>query len=553
MCTNSSVQVLRLGYWDVPLAHSATSLTITRRPGFNSPSPSSANYFNGDEDDDRINPAPSPVVHVRGLTDLVTEGNLMQAVQHFGVVSYVMMMSRKHMALIEFENITGARNCVEYSQHNQIFVGDHPAFFNYSTSSKIQRPSGEAGEVKSANHILLYTVLNPQYPITVDVMHTINSPYGQVQRIVIFKKNGVQAMQFPKFLLFFKDTCNLENDSTHLLFTLTINTFESIDSAKRAKQNLNGADIYSGCCTLKIEFAKPTRLNVIRNDQDSWDYTNPNLGKEPQGQQGRPAPLLQDPRYSNIPTPYEQKMNSGYGGQAPPQGGGGAGYQGQGGYSGPPQQGYGSPQGGYSPPGSGGYGMYDQGDGYGGYPPSSSRQYDMGPPSDRYSSSKPPMHDRGYGRPPSTYSDGPPPPGGSMIQGSVLMVYGLDMERINCDKLFNLFCLYGNVVRIKFLKSKEGSAMIQMGDSLALERCMQNLNYIHFFGSKVQLGHSKQAFLQDVPNPHELPDGSPSFKDFMGSRNNRFANPEAAAKNHILLRYFYRIYSCVFVYNELVE
>ena len=33
-------------------------------------------------------------------------------------------------------------------------------------------------------------------------------------------------------------------------------TFDGIEAAKRAKQALNGADIYSGCCTLKIEFAK---------------------------------------------------------------------------------------------------------------------------------------------------------------------------------------------------------------------------------------------------------------------------------------------------------
>ena len=44
---------------------------------------------------------------------------------------------------------------------------------------------------------------------------------------------------------------------------------------------------------------------------------------------------------------------------------------------------------------------------------------------------------------------------------------------------------------------------------------------------------SKQAFLQDVPNPVELPDGTKSFQDFMGSRCNRFQNPEAAAKNRI--------------------
>jgi len=39
-------------------------------------------------------------------------------------------------------------------------------------------------------------------------------------------------------------------------------------------------------------------------------------------------------------------------------------------------------------------------------------------------------------------------PPGMIQQGSVLMVYGLSMDNINCTKLFNLFCLYGNVVRV---------------------------------------------------------------------------------------------------------
>nr|CAD7392741.1 unnamed protein product [Timema cristinae] len=33
-------------------------------------------------------------------------------------------------------------------------------------------------------------------------------------------------------------------------------TFDDVESAKRAKEALYGADIYSGCCTLKIDFAK---------------------------------------------------------------------------------------------------------------------------------------------------------------------------------------------------------------------------------------------------------------------------------------------------------
>lgn len=71
-----------------------------------------------------------------------------------------------------------------------------------------------------------------------DVIHQICSPQGKVMRVVIFKKNGVQAMV----------------------------EFDSIDSARRAKLNLHGCDIYSGCCTLRIEYAK-VRLNHVLLEQ----------------------------------------------------------------------------------------------------------------------------------------------------------------------------------------------------------------------------------------------------------------------------------------------
>lgn len=32
------------------------------------------------------------------------------------------------------------------------------------------------------------------------------------------------------------------------------------------------------CYSYKLLFPQPTRLNVFKNDQDTWDYTNPNLG-----------------------------------------------------------------------------------------------------------------------------------------------------------------------------------------------------------------------------------------------------------------------------------
>ena len=136
------------------------------------------------------------------------------------------------------------------------------------------------------------------------------------------------------------------------------------------------------------------------------------------------------------------------------------------------------------------------------------------------------------------------------------MVYGLNHQMMNCDRLFNLLCQYGNVVRVsitlfqlmtievkltivflhrqvKFLKSKEGCAMVQMGDSVSVERSIASLNKVSFFGHEMQLGFSKQAFLNDVKQPFDLPDSTCSFKDFMGNRNNRFTNPESALKNRI--------------------
>ncbi|KAG9330672.1 hypothetical protein JZ751_022519 [Albula glossodonta] len=189
---------------------------------------------------------PSPVVHVRGLVDGITEADLVEALQEFGTISYVVVMPKKRQALVEYEDMNGSCNAVNYASDNQIYIAGHPAFVNYSTSQKISRP-GDPDDSRSVNNVLLLTIMNPIYPITTDVLYTICNNCGPVQRIVIFRKNGVQAM-----------------------------------SAQRAKASLNGADIYSGCCTLKIEYAKPTRLNVFKNDQDTWDYTNPNLSNQEQ-------------------------------------------------------------------------------------------------------------------------------------------------------------------------------------------------------------------------------------------------------------------------------
>ncbi|XP_037544089.1 heterogeneous nuclear ribonucleoprotein L [Nematolebias whitei] len=398
-------------------------------------------------------PVPSPVVHMRGLADGVMEADIVEALQEYGTISYVVMMPKKRQALVEYEDLNGSCNAVTFAAENQVFVAGHPAFINYSTSQKISRP-GDSDDTRSVNSVLLLTVLNPIYPITTDVLYTICNNCGPVQRIVIFRKNGVQAMV----------------------------EFDTVQSAQRAKASLNGADIYSGCCSLKIEYAKPARLNVFKNDQDTWDYTNLS-GQDADGEGNWNN--SQDPNANSNKRQRQPALL----GDHPPD--------------------YGGPQGGY-------HGYND--DTYG--PPLSHR---MGPG----------MGGRGRGSQRYGSGYGPPPPEyGPHADSPVLMVYGLEPSKINADRVFNIFCLYGNVERIKFMKSKPGAAMVEMGDCYSVDRAISHLNNTFLFGQKLNVCVSKQQAI--VPGQcYQLEDSTSSFKDFHGSRNNRFTTTEQAAKNRI--------------------
>ncbi|CDQ57583.1 unnamed protein product [Oncorhynchus mykiss] len=190
------------------------------------------------EDAHRI--APSPVVHVRGLCESVVEGDLVEALEKFGNICYVMMMPFKRQALVEFEAMESADQCVTCGANEAVYIAGQQAFFNYSTSKRITRPTN-ADDPNSGNKVLLLSIQNPLYPITTDVLYTVCNPIGNVLRIVIFKRNGIQAM---------------------LLFLNGVATFETVKNAQKAKSALNGADIYAGCCTLKIEYA---RVNTLTN------------------------------------------------------------------------------------------------------------------------------------------------------------------------------------------------------------------------------------------------------------------------------------------------
>lgn len=55
------------------------------------------------------------------------------------------------------------------------------------------------------------------------------------------------------------------------------------------------------------------------------------------------------------------------------------------------------------------------------------------------------------------------------------------MQKIEADKLFNLFSNYGNIVRIKILHNKPDHALIQMGDGFQAELAFNYLKVCEMF------------------------------------------------------------------------
>ncbi|XP_041106107.1 heterogeneous nuclear ribonucleoprotein L-like isoform X2 [Polyodon spathula] len=394
---------------------------------------------------------PSPVVHVRGLCESVVEADLVEALEKFGTICYVMMMPFKRQALVEFEGVESADKCVACGANEAVYIAGQQAFLNYSTSKKITRPT-HSDNPNSGNNVLLLSIQNPLYPITTDVLYTVCNPTGNVLRIVIFKRNGIQAMV----------------------------EFESVQSAQKAKAALNGADIYVGCCTLKIEYARPTRLNVIRNDSDSWDYTKPYLVRRDRGKGRQRQAIL-----GEHPSSYG---DSGYGSHCPL------------------------------------------------LPLSSNNRYKMG------------SHDIPevvtYPLPQTSSYMGH----GASSSSSVAMVSGLHAKRMNCTRIFNLICLYGNIEKVKFMKSVPGTALVEMGDEYAVDRAITHLNSIKVFGKRLNVCVSKQHAV--IPSQvFELEDGTSSYKDFAMTRNNRFTSAGQASKNIIqppsCVLHFYNVPPCV--------
>ncbi|XAR71657.1 hypothetical protein NMG60_11018036 [Bertholletia excelsa] len=112
-------------------------------------------------------------------------------------------------------------------------------------------------KLEPESNVLLASIENMQYAVTLDVLHMVFSAFGTVLKIAMFDKNGgVQALiQYP-----------------------------DVQTAVVAKEALEGHCIYDGgFCKLHISYSRHTDLSIKVNNDRSRDYTitNPLLNTQP--------------------------------------------------------------------------------------------------------------------------------------------------------------------------------------------------------------------------------------------------------------------------------
>ncbi|XP_010527312.1 PREDICTED: polypyrimidine tract-binding protein homolog 3-like isoform X1 [Tarenaya hassleriana] len=345
---------------------------------------------------------PSKVIHVRNVGHEISENDLLQLFQPFGVITKLVMLRAKNQALLQMEDVSAAVNALQFYTNVQPSIRGRNVYIQFSSHQELttveQTTHGRGDE---PNRILLVTIHHMLYPITVDVLHQVFSPYGFVEKIVTFQKSaGFQALV----------------------------QYQSQQFSVSARTSLQGRNIYDGCCQLDIQFSNLEELQVNYNNERSRDYTNPTLPPEQKGRSSH------QPAYGDVGVAYPQMPNAAAIAAA---------------------------FGGGLPPGITG------------------------------------TNDR-----------------------CTVLVSHLNPDRIDEDKLFNLFSLYGNIVRIKLLRNKPDHALVQMGDGFQAELAVHFLKGAVLFGKQLEVNFSKHPNITPGPDSH----------DYVNSNLNRFNRN--AAKNY---------------------
>jgi len=236
---------------------------------------------------------PSKVVHVKGVPSDTQENELVQLTGNFGTVVRCLVLGPKHQAFIEIDSLESAGKLLSHYASAQAFIRTTPVYLQYSSRTEItpnaRYANGGDGSALAGegvpNVVLMVSVQNLRLPVTLDNLHQVFRTFGDVLRIVTFEKGTFKALV----------------------------EYSGLASAMAAKQQLEGKDMFQGCCTLNITYSSTQPpLRIVANNERARDFS------QSVAPAAAAAPVAGAP--AAAPGQYYQQQYDPYGGQYPPQG-----------------------------------------------------------------------------------------------------------------------------------------------------------------------------------------------------------------------------------------
>ncbi|KAH7568089.1 hypothetical protein JRO89_XS07G0232200 [Xanthoceras sorbifolium] len=372
---------------------------------------------------------PSKVIHVRNVGHEISENDLLQLFQPFGVITKLVMLRAKNQALLQMQDIPSAINALQFYTNVQPTIRGRNVYVQFSSHQELttmDQNSQARGD--EPNRILLVTIHHMLYPITVEVLHQVFSPHGFVEKIVTFQKSaGFQALiQYQLRQSAVLARTSLQSCNSWLFYRVGIFmmvvvswTFSSQSSSAILLNVVYMFPLCSGISQIQIF------LQNRKGDPHKYQSGYGDSG----GMYVSGARAVAFPQVGIVPMPNAAAIAAAFGGGLPP------------GISG--------------------------------------------------------TNDR-----------------------CTVLVSNLNPDRVDEDKLFNLFSLYGNIVRIKLLRNKPDHALVQMGDGFQAELAVHFLKGAMLFGKRLEVNFSKHPNITQGADMHE----------YSNSNLNRFNRN--AAKNY---------------------
>jgi len=536
-----------------PMTLNGAPMITTQSTGSGTTSPTNNGLNNNEAKRAKLDPlkqpnAPSKVIHIRNIPNDVTEAEIIHLGIPFGRVTNVLVLKGKNQAFLEMDDESSASamvnyftNCVaqlrersvyvQFSNHKSLKTDQTHSNASASAQAALQAASALTGSEQNGagaqgqmgqpiatktsnmggghgqggpNTVLRVIVEHMVYPVTLDVIYQIFSRVGKVLKIVTFTKNNTfQALiQYPDVI-----------------------------TAQAAKLSLDGQNIYNACCMLRIEYSKLSNLNVKYNNDKSRDYTNPNLPTgDPAMDHLNPVTSLAGHTNAMASAAAQQAGHGSSQSQAATAGMLGSPFSAAAALGLNPLAAYGGSIAGM--PGLQGFplgmnmaNIAEMVSGAGGNP--------FGQAMSRLGAGG-----ATAGLPPHLQSavQAGSMPGVSLGlngtlgvtgTGSVLLVSNMDENLTECDHLFILFGVYGDVQRVKILFNKKDTALVQMSEPQQALLAMNHLDKTKLWGKAIRVMPSKHTTVQ-LPK-----DGQPDAgltKDYGNSNLHRFKKP--GSKNY---------------------